>query len=191
MKMGRVTRKGGRAFTLVEIMVVVGILSIVLAMGVPAFVRVLTKETLRQATSDLQDGLAHARAQAILQGSPTEFILNSADGSMSVRLAPETVAGPAGAPPHLPASAETPLATDSGVSANGSMPAFSAKLHPDIAVALVELNLRSQMDQQEVRVRFHPNGTSDDFTIVIESPAGMRKVFLDPITGRSDMEAIR
>jgi hypothetical protein len=47
------------------------------------------------------------------------------------------------------------------------------------------------MEAEETRVRFHPNGTSDDFTILIESRAGMRKVFLDSITGLADMEVIR
>jgi hypothetical protein len=93
--------------------------------------------------------------------------------------------------PESAASAGTPFGVGLGTDAGSSMPPFSAHLHPDIAVALVEVNLQSQMDTEQVRVRFHPNGTSDDFTILLESPAGMRKVFLDPVTALADMEVIR
>ncbi|HXR05695.1 MAG TPA: type II secretion system protein, partial [Candidatus Acidoferrum sp.] len=41
------------AFTLIEILVVVGIIGLTLTMGVPAFVRALHKEGMRKAESDL------------------------------------------------------------------------------------------------------------------------------------------
>jgi hypothetical protein len=47
------------------------------------------------------------------------------------------------------------------------------------------------MDAEEARVKFFPNGTSDDFTIVLESSAGTRKVSLDCITALPDLEIIR
>jgi prepilin-type N-terminal cleavage/methylation domain-containing protein len=191
MKPGRVTRPGGRGFTLVEIMVVVGILAIVLALGAPPFIQRLKKEPLRQAISDLQDGLDHARAQAILQGVTTEFVLNSTSGAMSVRPAPERDATTPGAMAEPTASAETPFATTTGTDAGASMPPFSARLHPEIRPELVELNLQSQMQAEEVRVRFHPNGTSDDFTIVLRYRGEMRKVFLDPVTALANLEVLR
>ena len=183
-----VMRAEHEGFTLVEIMVVIGILTMVLALGAPAFVRVIKKEPLRQAASDLVEGLSHARAQAILQGVTTEFVLNSTDGAMTVRLAPEdrpeatnTAVDPDG-----------PVGTAPDASRGSTMPPFFARLHPNIIVALNELNLRSQMDTLETRVRFHPNGTSDDFTIVIElRGVGIRKVFLDSITGLADTEVLR
>jgi len=190
MKTRPVMRAENEGFTLVEIMVVIGILTMVLALGAPSFVRILKKEPLRQAASDLVEALSHARAQAILQGVTTEFVLNS-DGAMTVRLAPEDrpEATTIAMDPDDPASA--PPVAKPNASPGFTMPPFSARLHQDIAVALIELNLRNQMEAEETRVRFHPNGTSDDFTILIESRAGMRKVFLDSITGLADMEVIR
>jgi len=48
---------GGRgragAFTLIEILIVVGIIGLTLTMGVPAFVRAMHKEGMRKAQSDL------------------------------------------------------------------------------------------------------------------------------------------
>ena len=191
MKTRPVSRDPGGGFTLVEIMVVIGILTMVLALGAPSFVRIIQKEPLRQASSDLVEGLSHARAQAILQGATTEFVLRAEDGSMTVRLAPEADLDPMEVFPE-PSDPEafSPDARE-GAAANTRLPPFYARLHEDIAVALVYVNLRDQMEAEEIRVRFHPNGTSDDFTILIESREGMRKVFLDAITGLADMEVIR
>jgi len=53
--------RGGRgragAFTLIEILIVVGIMGLTLTMGVPAFVRALHKEGMRKARSDLPRSL--------------------------------------------------------------------------------------------------------------------------------------
>ena len=45
----------GRAFTLIEIMVVVAIFGITLTMGVPSIYRVFHKESLRTAVNDIQN----------------------------------------------------------------------------------------------------------------------------------------
>ena len=191
MKTRPVTRAEGGGFTLVEIMVVIGILTMVLALGAPSFVRIIKKEPLRQAASDLVEGLSHARAQAILQGATTEFVLRATDGSMTVQLAPERGLEATNAFVEFNYPTESSPEVKPTASAESTMPPFSARLHPDIAVALLYVNLRDQMQAEETHVRFHPNGTSDDFTILIESRAGMRKVFLDSITGLADMEVIR
>jgi hypothetical protein len=64
-------------------------------------------------------------------------------------------------------------------------------LDPDVAITLLYVNLKNRMDAEEARVKFFPNGTSDDFTIVLESSAGTRKVSLDCITALPDLEIIR
>ncbi len=191
MKARRSTPAQDGGFTLVEIMVVIGILTMILALGAPSFVRIIKKEPLRQAASDLVEGLSHARAQAILQGVTTEFVLNAHDGSMRVQLAPDPSRATTNAAPE-PGEPGLTLPETKPIPPSGSaLPPFSARLHPDVAVSLLYLNLRDAMEAEQVRVRFHPNGTSDDFTIIVESRAGMRKVFLDPITGLADMEVIR
>src|SRR2546423_13225599 len=90
---GRASKAPGAGFTLIEIMVVIGILAIVLAMGVPPFVRSLQKDSLRQAVSDIEEACGRARAQAILRGVPTELIIRAADGQLTVAPTPETRAG--------------------------------------------------------------------------------------------------
>jgi type II secretory pathway pseudopilin PulG len=69
------------AFTLIEILVVVGIIGLTLTMGVPAFVRALHKEGMRKAQSDLLEACQKARGGAIINAKPQELIINPAEGS--------------------------------------------------------------------------------------------------------------
>jgi prepilin-type N-terminal cleavage/methylation domain-containing protein len=173
---------GDLGFTLVELMVVIGLIALVMAMGMPSILQTLKKEPLRQGVSDLVEGLSAARAQAILDGVPAEFVLRSLDKSMWVARArhPDAANEVSSAAGDGPVSSSTP----------GVRP-FFAQLQPDVFPSLVEVNLRSQMDTEEARVRFYPNGTSDEFTILLESRAGARKVSLDSITALADVEVVR
>jgi prepilin-type N-terminal cleavage/methylation domain-containing protein len=164
-------------FTLVEIMIVVAILGLVLAMGAPSFVRVLSKEPLRQAMNDVSEILSHARAVAILRGMPSQALLFS-DGRLKV---------------ELMSPVQDPNADAAGAANEESAvaPLMLRQLDPDIAITLLEVNFRSQMNQPVARVRFHPNGTCDDFTIVLEYRDGIRKISLDPITSLAHVEVLR
>ena len=62
------TRLAPRAFTLIEIMIVVGIMGIVMAMSVPIVYKVWRKAPMRQAVKDIVEVCSHARARAIMQG---------------------------------------------------------------------------------------------------------------------------
>ena len=64
------------AFTLIEVMVVVGIIGLTLTIGVPAFVRALHKEGMRKAESDLLEACQKARGGAILKNQPQDLIIN-------------------------------------------------------------------------------------------------------------------
>ena len=126
---GRASQAPGAGFTLIEIMVVIGILAIVLAMGVPPFVRSLQKDSLRQAVSDIEEACGKARAQAILRGVPTELIIRATDGQLTVAPTPETRAGQTAAggdSTEQPADAFVPQS-----------PVFSARLREDMPKAVV------------------------------------------------------
>ncbi len=168
-------------FTLLEIMIAIGIAAIIMATGIPAFVRAMQKEGLRKGVSDLVEGCSHARAWAILRGIPTELVIRAENGQITVQPAHvnerDEFAGVASAANDAPAPA--------------AMPAYSGQLPDHVAVRLVAVNFQEQMDQPEVRVRFFPNGTSDEFTIILTSAKGERKISLDVITGLADVEVIR
>ena len=89
MKVGRYLKRrlllapldwGRAAFTLIELMVVMGIVAIIIAAGVPSFVRAMRKEGLRKAVSDMVEAAAMPVLEAIfevfrrnwLSGRPTD-----------------------------------------------------------------------------------------------------------------------
>jgi prepilin-type N-terminal cleavage/methylation domain-containing protein len=172
----------GRGFTLIEIMIVLSIVAIVLATGVPSMLRSLEKEGLRKAQSDLVEACSHARAQAILSGVPMELVIRAEGNQVSVQpLRPATTAKPE-AELHNPEGEVPPKPAPKD---------FSARLDEDIGIRLLYVNFKDHMESPEARVRFFPNGTSDEFTIMFFSPQGERKLSLDIVTGLADVEVIR
>ena len=178
----RKSATGSVAFTLVEIMIVVGILGMVLAMAMPSFIQSMRKDPLRLAVSDIVEGCSKARALAILQGVPAELIIRAVDGQLTVAPVRDKRA-------EEPAAGEEPSGRLAGV--NSMSPVFSARLNENVAVTLLYLNLKDQMHAEETRIHFYPNGTSDEFAIVLQNERGTRKISLECVTGFANVEVIR
>ena len=160
-----------QAFTLIEIMVVVALMGIICAIAIPNLYQMAKKEGLRRAVSDLKDVCANARAQAILSGK-----------EVSVRFDPPIrrfgISGAAAAPVD-PITGESGPAPESmpGTGTTGIFP-------DDVALEMLDVNLSEYKDSDWARVRFYPNGTSDEMTIVFRAESGeFRKITLEPTTG--------
>lgn len=69
-----------RAFTLLEIMLVVGIIGLVVAASVPSLYQLLHREGFRKTVADIQDICKKARANAILQGTTTSVEFHPLEG---------------------------------------------------------------------------------------------------------------
>jgi len=67
MKTAAAKKYPHRAFTLIEIMIVVAFIGLIAAMGIPSLLQMLRKEGMRKAVSDVTELLGDARAQAILK----------------------------------------------------------------------------------------------------------------------------
>jgi prepilin-type N-terminal cleavage/methylation domain-containing protein len=173
-------RLPARAFTLIELMVVIGLVAIIIAAGVPPFARALRKEGIRKAVSDVVEGCSHARAQAILQGVTTELVIRAQDGQITVR--------------HLGQRAHESSAQPSFTGEEPPKRArvnFTANLPDDIAVKFLDVNFQDQMDKPEAGVRFFSNGTSDEFTIVLSSIETEYQISLDVITALTKVKVLR
>ncbi len=152
-------RRSSRGFTLIEIMIVVALMALVMAIGIPAFTRAMHKEGMRKAVSDVLEACGEARAQAILNNAPAELVIHPLEGTMQVER------GGGG---------------------------YSLKLPHDVLIELLGVNSIELQEADEARVKFFPNGTSDDFTLVLHSAQGeVRKISLEIVTGLADMEVIK
>jgi prepilin-type N-terminal cleavage/methylation domain-containing protein len=82
MKTAAAKKSPRRAFTLIEIMIVVAIIGLIAAMGVPSLLQMLRKEGMRKAVSDVTDLLGEARANAILKNQNTYVSFRPADNRL-------------------------------------------------------------------------------------------------------------
>ena len=72
------------AFTLIELMIVIGIMAVIVAMGIPMVYSALHKGGLNKAVNDVVEVLGTARRLAILQGTMTEVVFHPKNLSMEV-----------------------------------------------------------------------------------------------------------
>ena len=149
MKFARPQRRG---FTLIEIMIVVAILGLVAAMGMPSIMQALHKEGMRKAVSELMDVCASARARAIIANQPVALVFHPAEKSFSVE-----GGGPGG----------------------GSTYVSESKLPDGVEFAMLDINLMDFGASEWARVWFFPNGTSDEMTVVLHDKDSWRKITLE------------
>jgi len=143
-----------KGFTLIEIMIVIAIMALVLAVGVPSIFRAAERDSLRAVVNGIVEACSMARAQAILSGQTQELIIRPLDGTIS-------------AP---------------GMSEPVVIPNF-------VQIELLGVNFVELQTAEEARVRFFPNGTSDEFTIVLRSDKNeWRKISLETVTALADVE---
>jgi len=160
------------AFTLIEVMVVVGIMGIILTMGIPSIYKLLKKEGMRKATSDVEEVCNRARALAILGGKPTAVMFYPLDRRLVVE-------GGGGGN----AGGEQPSVTASSSS--------GAQIDEDITIEMLDINLLEYRESEWARVRFYPNGTSDEMTLVLRSSKNeWKQVTLEVTTGRTSVDDV-
>lgn len=149
--------KAARGFTLIEIMVVVAIMGLIMAMGLPSILSAIKKDGMRKAISDLQDVCYQARAQAIMQNHTVSVVFH-------------------------PLPNERTFATDSGAGAVAGK-VTSGVLPKGVEFAMLDINLMDFGASDWCRVRFFPDGTSDEMTLVLHDKDQWKKLTLEFSTG--------
>ncbi len=154
----RLNRRGGtsRAYTLIELMVVVAIIGLIAAMGVPALNRMLIKEGMRKAISDITDTCKTARARAIFSGHKTDVLFRPGDRTFMA---------------------------EGGGSSHGSPYASAGKLPAGVDLEAFGINTLDFTESDAGRVFFYPDGTSDEMTLVLRSKGDEQKITLEYATG--------
>ena len=178
-------------FTLIEIMVVVAILGIVMTIAIPMIYQQIHPDSMRIVVNDLMELCSTARARAILDGAPTDLVIRPGERRFEV-----AGAGGAGASeqgqlfsPDLAGNdwrtPPKPAASSGGVEGKSSL-----KLPDKITLEGMGINGEDYTEDEVGRVRFYPNGTSDEFSIVLRSDKGeLRNITLEVVTGLADVES--
>ena len=150
MKTAVVSQKSPRrAFTLIEMMIVVAIIGLVAAMGVPSILQALRKDGMRKAISDVKDVLGNARAKAIYSGQTTEVICHPLEKKVGSTILPDSV-----------------------------------------DIAMLDINLLDYGASEVARVRFFPNGTCDELTLVLHSRDEWEKITLEFSTAMASVSPV-
>jgi len=148
--------KFARAFTLIEIMVVVGIIGLIAAMGMPAMLKAVQKEGMRKALSDITDVCTSARAKAIFSNQKVAVVFHPSDRTFAV---------------------------EGGGAAGSGVLVSSSTLPAGVDFALLEINQQDCLQKAWADVFFYPNGTSDEMTLVLHDRGEWHKITLEFSTG--------
>lgn len=153
-------------FTLMEIMIVVGIIGLIAAMGMPSIMSALQKSGMRKAVSDVQDVFFSAREQAIIHNKPVAVIIYPREGRFGVE---GSAAGEAGSTTVNVHSGRTLVAT----------------LPDGITFYAIGIYRKDYTESDWAKIYFNPDGTSDEAVILLSGNGGAEseKITLEYATG--------
>jgi prepilin-type N-terminal cleavage/methylation domain-containing protein len=175
------------AFTLIELMVVLGIMALIMAIGVPIVYKASQRVPMSQAITGVIEVCSRARAQAVLQGREVDLIIYPRESRFEVGAA--AAPAPSDAPASFPSSLDA-----SGPASAPSAPASgsSLKLSDRVVIELLDINKLGHefRDDDSARVRFFPNGTCDELSLVLLFPerGERREITLEVTTGLASVE---
>ena len=145
-------------------MMVVAIIGLMVASGVPAILSITREAPLRKAVNDVKEICGRARAQAILQGQTMTVVFHP-------RLRQMDYSGGT--------STSGPVAPTTRVS---QKPVTATEFDTSVSIEGLGINNFDYTESDEARVRFFSNGTSDEMILVLSSNGEYRKITLEVTT---------
>ena len=95
-------------FTLVEILIVAGVIALICTLAIPSIYQLAKKTGLRRAISDLRDVCANARAQAIFTGSEVTVVFYPLERRFGISGSSTPASGKSGAFEEAPGTSLPP-----------------------------------------------------------------------------------
>lgn len=180
MRNRRLHRRASRAFTLIEIMIVIAIGAVMMATAIPFVGGVLNKKPMVDGTNELLDVFAQARARAILKGQTAVVRIIPAERTFTAALVSR--GSEAGRDDYS-------FGVERLDAARNTASIKSVTLDADIVIETLGINYIDRKDDDVAEVFFHPNGTCDEFTIVFQMHGDdWRMIHLDVLTGIAEFE---
>ena len=164
--------RNSHGFTLIELMMVVAIIGLMMATGVPAILSVTREAPMRKAVNDVVEICSRARAQAILSGQTTTVVFHPRLRQVSVDAA--ATSGPVTPSTRVGRAVVTAATFDRSVVIEG-----------------LGINNWDYTESEEARVHFKANGTSDEMTLVLSSVGEYRKITLEETTALVSVGSVR
>ena len=158
-----------RAFTLVELMVVVAVMGVIIGISIPSFRSFWEKAPLEQAISDVEDMCRQARSDAIINKRTMELVLNDTEESLVLRSAARTVIG---------------VDPDTGGEAN----LVEQGEVLDSVELTADLQIIEPVDEEflgQLELRFYPDGTAEPVDLRVTDGNEAYILSLDPVTGQT------
>jgi prepilin-type N-terminal cleavage/methylation domain-containing protein len=206
-KLAGLHRRSCRAFTLIELMVVIAIMAIVMTIAVPFMHMALDNHKgMNGAVRDVQEACATAREWAIMQQKTQELRVRphdglfevgaSSDGSSDRLSSPDLNGGEWRMADRLSSpdlhggewrmqdhASSRPTASKGG----GNL---SVRLPDGVRIEGLGINGADWTDDEVARVQFYPNGTCDEMSVVLFKQEGneRRNIWLEVATGLPEVE---
>ncbi len=158
-----------RAFTLVEIMVVVAILGVLVGITVPAFKAFLDKAPLERAISDIEGMCRLARSEAIMKERPMDVILNDSGNTATLSTAARVV------------NEQDEVTGEFIRNTKEAETLDSVELEAELEI----IDPVPLLAGDDVRIRFYPNGTAETLELIVSEGGEGYRLILDPVTGQT------
>jgi len=183
------------AFTLLEILVVVAIMGIVFSISIPFVNTAITgNKGINGGMRMIQEACSDARALAILKQSTAVFTIHS-DGTINVSAGGASGRGRASSPDVEGNEWRAPEQSTGVVGPGGGGRVemklkYPAKLPEGVGVEAVLANGMDATELEKAEVRFYPDGTCDEFNVILKYPetGERRQVWLEITTSLADIE---